>query len=67
MEIFLISAALAVVMLIGDGGGKGGGGVVLLRGMLTSTRVIKGAAKVLRLLEKFDKLRLMNHDISNVE
>ena len=26
MEIFLISAALAVVMLIGDGGGKGGGG-----------------------------------------
>ena len=66
MEIFLISAALAVVMLIGDGGGKGGGGV-LLRGMLTSTRVIKGAAKVLRLLEKFDKLRLMNHDISNVE
>ena len=66
MEIFLISAALAVVMLIGDGGGKGGG-VVLLRGMLTSTRVIKGAAKVLRLLEKFDKLRLMNHDISNVE
>ena len=66
MEIFLISAALAVVMLIGDGGGKGGG-LVLLRGMLTSTRVIKGAAKVLRLLEKFDKLRLMNHDISNVE
>ena len=66
MEIFLISAALAVVMLIGDGGGKEGG-VVLLRGMLTSTRVIKGAAKVLRLLEKFDKLRLMNHDISNVE
>ena len=66
MEIFLISAALAVVMLIGDGGGKGGG-VVLLRGMLTSTRVIKGAAKVLRLLEKFDKLRLMNHDIRNVE
>ena len=61
MEIFLISAALAVVMLIGEEGCFWGG-------MLTSTRVIKGAPKVVRLLEKCDKLRLMmNHDISNVE
>ena len=45
MVIFLISAPLAVVILIG-------GGAALLERTLTSMRVLKGAAKVLCLVKE---------------